>query len=185
MSARLLLPCLACLTLAGCGEPANVETAATDPVANAAGTRPVPPRPIAPRPQAPVVNPTADAAQPIEQPAVSRAADAAGQNTDSGGRITADQYLEDKHQRRDGQRYSSNYVRTVVTAYDGFGIRDKVALDQAKKMLFAFETQFGRKPRTHEEAMQALEGCPLPELDDGCRYVYDPEQGELMVEHPE
>ncbi len=45
----------------------------------------------------------------------------------------------------------------------------------------------GRKPNSHEEFMEKIikEGkINLPELPAGQRYVYDPEQGQLMVERP-
>lgn len=45
----------------------------------------------------------------------------------------------------------------------------------------------GRKPATHDEFMEKVikaNQIELPTLPAGHRYVYDPETGELMVEHP-
>jgi hypothetical protein len=50
-----------------------------------------------------------------------------------------------------------------------------------------YEATNGRKPRTHEEFMEQIvkfNAIPLPQLPPDCRYIYDPEIGELMVEHP-
>jgi hypothetical protein len=45
----------------------------------------------------------------------------------------------------------------------------------------------GRGPKTHEEFMEKIiraNDIKLPELPSGHRYVYDPVQGELLVEQP-
>lgn len=58
---------------------------------------------------------------------------------------------------------------------------------QIKPALELYRGSTGSYPKTHEEFMQKIikeNGISLPELPAGQRYVFDPEQGQLMVERP-
>ncbi len=50
-----------------------------------------------------------------------------------------------------------------------------------------FKAQYNRDPNSQDEFMEKIikdNGITLPELPTGERYVYNPQSGELMVEHP-
>jgi hypothetical protein len=64
-------------------------------------------------------------------------------------------------------------------------IEERVILDNVSYALKLFEAEHGRRPSSHEEFMQKIiqaNSIQLPSLPEGQNYVYDPEQGELMVE---
>jgi len=68
-----------------------------------------------------------------------------------------------------------------------FQIEQKLVFDQITHAMNLYEAEHGEKPKSHEEFMDKIIGfnqIKLPKLPDGDRYVYDPERGELMVEHP-
>jgi hypothetical protein len=53
-----------------------------------------------------------------------------------------------------------------------------------------YEAEHGFKPKTHEAFMKEIieanqPALKLPKLPEGHTYKYDPQKGELMVEHPE
>ena len=59
---------------------------------------------------------------------------------------------------------------------------------QIKPALELYKASNGSYPATHEEFMQKIiqaNGIQLPELPTGQKYVFDPEQGQLMVERPQ
>lgn len=68
-----------------------------------------------------------------------------------------------------------------------FSTKERLTFEvQLKQAMDLYEAQFG-KPKSHEEFMsQVVEanGIRLPALPEGHKYVYDPQQGELMVERP-
>ena len=50
-----------------------------------------------------------------------------------------------------------------------------------------YKAEKGFLPKTHDVFMKEIIGAnsiELPELPEGERYIYDSEQGELMVERP-
>ena len=60
----------------------------------------------------------------------------------------------------------------------------EIQIPTAVKLFAATE---GRKPNSHDEYMSKIikaNQIKLPELPAGQTYVYDPEQGELMVQKP-
>jgi hypothetical protein len=68
-----------------------------------------------------------------------------------------------------------------------FQIEQKLVFDQITHAMNLYEAEHGEKPKSHEEFMDKIIGfnqIKLPKLPDGDRYVYDPQRGELMVEHP-
>jgi len=59
---------------------------------------------------------------------------------------------------------------------------------QIKPALEFYKASNGSYPKTHEEFMEKIitaNGIKLPELPEGQNYVFDPEQGQLMVERPQ
>jgi hypothetical protein len=69
-----------------------------------------------------------------------------------------------------------------------FKFEQKAVFDlQIKPALNMYKATTGSAPKTHEEFMEKIikaNNIPLPELPAGQQYVYDPEQGQLMVERP-
>ena len=65
----------------------------------------------------------------------------------------------------------------------------KVVFDvQIKQALELYKASNGSYPKTNEEFMDKIikaNGFVLPTLPDGQEYVFDPEQGQLMVERPQ
>jgi hypothetical protein len=62
-----------------------------------------------------------------------------------------------------------------------FGISIKQAME-------LYKASNGAYPKTHEEFMEQIitaQGIQLPELPAGQKYIYDPEQAQLMVERPQ
>lgn len=82
--------------------------------------------------------------------------------------------------------YQPGLITTPVRAY--FQVKERLVFDvQIPHAMQLFEAENGYKPRSHEEFMEKIikaNNLVLPELPPGHRYVYDPQQGELMVEHP-
>ena len=59
---------------------------------------------------------------------------------------------------------------------------------QIKPALELYRGSNGSYPKTHEEFMEKIikaNGIALPTLPEGQEYVFDPEQGQLMVERPQ
>jgi len=59
---------------------------------------------------------------------------------------------------------------------------------QIKQALDLYKASTGSHPKTHEEFMEKVinaNGIKLPELPAGQKYVFDPEQAQLMVERPQ
>ena len=59
---------------------------------------------------------------------------------------------------------------------------------QIKPALEFYKASNGSYPKTHEEFMDKIvkeNGIVLPTLPEGQKYVFDPEQGQLMVERPQ
>jgi hypothetical protein len=76
----------------------------------------------------------------------------------------------------------------VEAAKAYFNVRQRAVFEiEIPKNMQLFEATEGRKPNSHEEFMQKIitaNGVKLPNLPANHRYVYDPQQGELMVEKP-
>lgn len=78
-------------------------------------------------------------------------------------------------------------VTTPISTY--FQIRERVVFDiQIPHALQLYEATNNYKPKTQEDFMRDIiqaNMIKLPELPPGHKYVYDPQKGELMVEHPQ
>lgn len=82
--------------------------------------------------------------------------------------------------------YQPGLITTPVRVY--FRVQERLIFEvQIPHAMQLFEAENGYKPRSHEEFMEKIikaNNLELPDLPPGHRYVYDPQQGELMVEHP-
>ena len=78
-------------------------------------------------------------------------------------------------------------VTTPISTY--FQIRERAVFDiQIPQAMQLYEATNGAKPKTQDEFMRNIiqaNMIKLPELPAGHKYVYDPQKGELMVEHPQ
>lgn len=86
-------------------------------------------------------------------------------------------------------RSLDEYEGVVVTPVKSlFATRERLTFDVAiPQALSLFQATEGRYPKTHEEFMEKIikfNNIGLPELPEGHRYKWDPEQKELMVERP-
>lgn len=85
-----------------------------------------------------------------------------------------------------GSDLGAGLVSTPVKAY--FLTKERIVFTiQIPKAMQLFEAEKNRKPQSHEEFMEQIikfNAIPLPSLPPNSRYIYDPETGELMVEHP-
>lgn len=86
-----------------------------------------------------------------------------------------------------GRDLGQGPVATPVAAY--FAAKEQIAFRvEAPQAMNLYKATNGRAPRSHDEFMREIiqaNNIRLPELPEGHRYVYDPEQEQLMVEHPE
>jgi hypothetical protein len=78
-------------------------------------------------------------------------------------------------------------ITTPISTY--FQIRERAVFDiQIPQAMQLYEATNGAKPKTQDEFMRNIiqaNMIKLPELPAGHKYVYDPQKGELMVEHPQ
>jgi hypothetical protein len=85
-----------------------------------------------------------------------------------------------------GRELGAGLVSTPVKAY--FLTKERIVFEiQIPKAMQLFEAEKNRKPQSHDEFMEQIikfNAIPLPRLPPDSRYIYDPETGELMVEHP-
>jgi hypothetical protein len=69
-----------------------------------------------------------------------------------------------------------------------FKTQQKVVFEiQIRQALQLYQAEHGHYPKTHDEFMERIiqfNRIQLPELPAGHEYVYDPEQGQLMVRRP-
>jgi len=84
-----------------------------------------------------------------------------------------------------GRNYGGGVVSEPIRAM--FRTEQRMQLLQVKQAMQLYKASNGYLPKTHEIFMKEIieaNSIQLPELPEGERYVYDPEQGELMVERP-
>jgi hypothetical protein len=85
-----------------------------------------------------------------------------------------------------GSDLGQGLVSTPVKAY--FLTKERLVFEaQIPHAMNLYAASNGRKPKSHEEFMEQIikfNNIQLPQLPAHSRYVYDPETGELMVEHP-
>ena len=77
------------------------------------------------------------------------------------------------------------FLRTPVKAL--FKVKQQAEFLKVEYALNLYEAEHGYKPKTEEEFMKKIvefNNIKLPELPEGQKYVWDAEQGELMVERP-
>ncbi|HET6882829.1 MAG TPA: hypothetical protein VFI31_21860 [Pirellulales bacterium] len=77
-------------------------------------------------------------------------------------------------------------VTTPISVY--FQAQERLIYDSVTYAVKLFEAEHGYKPKTEEEFMkQVIEAnqIRLPQLPPGSKYKYDPQSGELQVEHPQ
>jgi hypothetical protein len=87
-----------------------------------------------------------------------------------------------------GRGYGGDYISEVAKAY--FGTRQRIVfqiqIPQAINTYKASDPR-GEGPKNHEEFIEKVikqNGLQLPDLPDGWKYEYDPEEEELMVLRP-
>jgi len=82
--------------------------------------------------------------------------------------------------------YKKGLITTPLSVY--WRAQERIAFQvQIPHALQLYKAMHGHYPRTKEEFEKEIlipNGIKLPELPQGHRYVYDPEKGELLVEHP-
>ena len=82
--------------------------------------------------------------------------------------------------------YSQGIITTPLSVY--FRAQERITFNiQIPSQMKTYEALNGRKPRNLEEYMKEIiepARIDLPELPQGHKYVYNPETGELLVEHP-
>lgn len=86
-----------------------------------------------------------------------------------------------------GQSLKEHTGVLVEPAKAYFRVEQKMAFNQVTQALGLFQATEGRKPNSHEEFMSkiiAANNIQLPKLAAGEKYIYNVEQGELMVERP-
>ena len=84
-----------------------------------------------------------------------------------------------------GRGYGGGVVSEPIR--DMFRTEQRMQLLQVQQAMQYYKASNGHLPKTHEIFMKDIiqaNSIQLPELPEGERYVYDPEQGELMVERP-
>lgn len=84
-----------------------------------------------------------------------------------------------------GRGYGGGVVSEPIRAM--FRTEQRLQLMQMTHALQLYKGEHGYLPKSHEIFMKDIieaNSIQLPELPEGERYVYDPQQGELMVERP-
>lgn len=78
-------------------------------------------------------------------------------------------------------------VTTPISTY--FQAKERIIFEiQIPGAMNLYAAEKGYKPKTQEDFMRDIiqaNMIKLPELPAGHKYVYDPQKGELMVEHPQ
>ncbi len=77
------------------------------------------------------------------------------------------------------------FLRTPAKAL--FTAKQKIAFMSVEHALNLYKAEHDAVPKTHDEFMDKIvkfNNIQLPELPEGQKYIWDPEQGELMVEKP-
>ncbi len=86
-----------------------------------------------------------------------------------------------------GRGYGMGAVATPIKAL--WAVREQAVLIQIRSALQLYKAADpdGRGPKSHQEFMDKIikaNYIKLPALPAGDRYVYDPKEEELFVEHP-
>jgi len=162
-------------------EPAPGETPAAQP-----GAAPGASAPVAAAPAAGAA-PSAPAANPAEPPPVSaeETADSIGIPAKPGAAGEREQATAGVGEK--GRGYGGGIVTEPIHQY--FSIQERLAFeDQIPHAMDLYKAEHNnRGPATHDLFMKLIidaNNIKLPELPPGDKYVYDPKQEQLMVEHP-
>lgn len=82
--------------------------------------------------------------------------------------------------------YGPGLITTPISVY--FQAQERLIFDQVTYALKLYDAEHGSKPKTEEEFMTKIikaNNIRLPTLPEGSKYKYDPQKGELLVEHPQ
>jgi hypothetical protein len=84
-----------------------------------------------------------------------------------------------------GRGYGGGLITEPVRQY--FRMRQQINFLMVDKALHDFKMLQERLPRDQQEFDKLMKeyGVQLPRLEPGERYIYDPQKGELLVEHPQ
>jgi len=204
MTIRACFVCLSLAVLAGCGTeippeppapsppPAPVATEAptATPVATPASETPAPAEPAAAsaEPAAPAPVPAAEPAVGPELAPPAQAQPAAAETPTDAVPADMERVKAERGVGLKGRSLDEHQGMLVTPAKAYFSVRERVVFNiQIPDALNKFKAINGNGPKSHDEFMaQIVEAnqIQLPELPAGQRYVYDPQQEELMVERP-
>jgi hypothetical protein len=176
---RFLLPLIGMLVFIGCESkpaPAPAQPQPTPkPVTTPAPTQPAPVQATpeatkTPAPAATQVTPT------TQGPAFPDA-------------VNPQKMVQDKAKVGSGEKgrgYEVGIITTPIASY--FAIRERLVYDiQIPEAMKLFNATEGRYPKSHQEFMDRIvkeNHLILPQLPEGHRYLYDPKDATLKVEHP-
>ena len=82
--------------------------------------------------------------------------------------------------------YGPGLITTPISVY--FQAQERLIFDQVTYALKLYEAEHGSKPKTQDDFMKQIiqaNDLRLPQLPEGSKYKYDPQTGELLVEHPQ
>jgi len=82
-----------------------------------------------------------------------------------------------------GSGFGGGMGTTALSTY--VRVQEKLEFQQVDKALTLYKATNGELPKTHEEFMEKVikaNQIVLPKLQEGDKYIYDPEKGQLMVE---
>jgi len=173
---------LATFTLAGCGEYDPFEQPRGRSAAPEAVGLAIDPDSLAePVPASKTDEPAPE--QPAPQEATTPAPQAAPQQPPP-----QDNTVREKADVGAGRKghYSPGFITTPLSTF--WRTKELVAFRvQVPQAVKLYKATHGHFPKTQEEFDREIlkpNGVKLPELPPNHRYVYDPEKGELLVEHP-
>jgi hypothetical protein len=162
------------VALTGCGPEGTGGNTEMDRMA-AAVDKPKPAPAEAQHAQA--VPPARPASQPAAQPTPPAAPpqQTAAQATPASGQVAGKVNVEETHQLKpDG-----SYMGAIMAA--NRSIRNRLDDIAWKKSVQFYEATNGHLPKNTEEFLNLVqsEGTPLPEIDEGLEYEYDPSEGQF------
>lgn len=172
MRIQMLTAALALGVLSGCGADQTAEDETKDKdKTNNAGVSMLPGGVVIPGASTPAGGGSSNTGQPAPLPNVERVEAKAGVGIK-------------------GQGLNQEHINQTIAApvKSLFAFEQKAVFDfQIKPTLELYKATNGNYPKTHEEFMTKIiqqNQIKLPELPPGERYVWDPQQAQLMVERP-
>ena len=85
-----------------------------------------------------------------------------------------------------GRNYGGGVISEPIRQY--FRAGQRIQLLNLERAMKLYKGEHGTLPTSHEQFMKEIieaNRLELPQLPEGERYVYDPQQGQLMVERPQ